>query len=525
MKKWKRVAAALMLTVSMGMGVSAETTESLNVAVTKDENTLSPFTYVSGTGLTVNRLIFDTLLTTDAEDQIIPWMVEDDYETVDFKEFTFTLKEGQKFHNGDPLTAEDVKFSFEYPSTQNVSGQRKVCDKLEKVEVLDEKTIKFTLKEPDINYLRDGFCYIRILDKAVYDGVEDASSVMDTVGSGMYRLAEYKTGEYYKLEAVEDYFRGTPAVKKLNMPIMGDSTAVSQALLSGELAASTGSIGTEMLDLFEQTEEIQVYSNPGFAPLIVNINNERAPFDQVEFRQALAYGIDVNTICDTLYSGHALVGTKGAVRSDLSYAQSGLEYVYDKEKAEKLLDDLGYTQKNEKGIRLGETGEALSFEIITYAGNDIRSRACEMMKTELAEVGIDLQIQSLDMDTADAYIWPDFEVANGRDYDLSTWGWSSSNSLTYLIALCDSDYEIGNDNVCGYRSEKFDSLVNEKLSEVKTMEDMETLLKELQNVIAEEIPLITLAYPDTLQACNTKAYDGWVSGKGMNVVNIFSFLE
>ena len=236
MKKWKSVAAALMLTVSMGMGVSAETTESLNVAVTKDENTLSPFTYVSGTGLTVNRLIFDTLLTTDAEDQIIPWMVEDDYETVDFKEFTFTLKEGQKFHNGDPLTAEDVKFSFEYPSTQNVSGQRKVCDKLEKVEVLDEKTIKFTLKEPDINYLRDGFCYIRILDKAVYDGVEDASSVMDTVGSGMYRLAEYKTGEYYKLEAVEDYFRGTPAVKKLNMPIMGDSTAVSQALLSGELA-------------------------------------------------------------------------------------------------------------------------------------------------------------------------------------------------------------------------------------------------------------------------------------------------
>lgn len=422
MKKWKSVAAALMLTVSMGMGVSAETTESLNVAVTKDENTLSPFTYVSGTGLTVNRLIFDTLLTTDAEDQIIPWMVEDDYETVGFKEFTFTLKEGQKFHNGDPLTAEDVKFSFEYPSTQNVSGQRKVCDKLEKVEVLDEKTIKFTLKEPDINYLRDGFCYIRILDKAVYDGVEDASSVMDTVGSGMYRLAEYKTGEYYKLEAVEDYFRGTPAVKKLNMPIMGDSTAVSQALLSGELAASTGSIGTEMLDLFEQTEEIQVYSNPGFAPLIVNINNERAPFDQVEFRQALAYGIDVNTICDTLYSGHALVGTKGAVRSDLSYAQSGLEYVYDKEKAEKLLDDLGYTQKNEEGIRLDETGEPLSFEIITYAGNDIRSRACEMMKTELAEVGIDLQIQSLDMDTADAYIWPDFEVANGRDYDLSTWG-------------------------------------------------------------------------------------------------------
>ena len=73
-----------------------------------------------------------------------------------------------------------------------------------------------------------------------------------------------------------------------------------------------------------------------------------------------------------------------------------------KRKQRNCWDDLGYTQKNEEGIRLDETGEPLSFEIITYAGNDIRSRACEMMKTELAEVGIDLQIQSLDMDTADA---------------------------------------------------------------------------------------------------------------------------
>ncbi len=497
--------------------------ETLTIAITKDENTLAPFTYVSGTGLTANRLIYDTLMTTDVNDEIIPWMIEDDYEVVDFKEYTFTLKEGQKFHNGNPVTAEDIKFSFEYPSGQNVSGQRKQCDKIESIEVIDEKTVKFVLKEADINYMRDGFCYIRILDDAVYEGVEDATTITDSIGSGMYKLVEYKTGEYYKLEAVEDYFRGTPKVKNINMPIMGDSTAIQQGILSGELAASTGSIGIEMLETFEAVDGITVYSNPGFAPMIININNGRAPFDNVNFRNALAYGIDVNTICETLYGGHALVGTRGAVRSDLSYSQEGLEYVYDQAKAVELLEGLGYTEMKD-GIRLDAEGNPLSFEIITCSGNDLRSRACELIQTQLKEIGIDVQIMTMDMDTADAYIWPDFEVANGRDYDLSTWGWSSSNSLTYLISLCSSDFSAGTNNVCGYVSEKFDTLVNEKLSSVSTMEEMESLLKELQTVIAEEVPLITIAYADTMQACNTEMYDGWVAGKGMNVVNIFSFV-
>ena len=498
--------------------------DTLTIAITKDENTLSPFTYVSGTGLIVNRLIYDTLFTTDLENRIIPWMVEEDYEVVDSQIFTFTLKDGLKFHNGNPVTAEDVKFSFTYPASQNVSGQRKVCNAIETIEVLDEKTIRFTLKEPDVNFMRDGFAYIRILDDSVYEGVEDATTVTETVGSGMYRLAEYKTGEYYKLEAVEDYFAGTPKVKQINMPIMTDSTAVQQALLAHKAAASTGSIGIEMVETFESVPELSVYSNAGYAPLIININTGREPFDQVEFRQALSYAMDVNGICRMLYGDYALAGTKGAVRSDLPYAVSDLEYEYSPEKAIELLESLGYTEVNADGVRLDASGEPLRFTILTYSGNATRSRACELIREQLKQVGIDLEIESLDMDTVDAYIWPDFEVANGRDYDLSTWGWSTTVSMTYLISLCSSDYDQGTYNVCGYVSERFDALVEEKLSKIRSEEEMQDLLKELQAVIAEEIPLITIGYPDTLQVCNTAMYDGWKSGSGANVVNIFSFL-
>lgn len=206
------------------------------------------------------------LFATDLNNNVIPWMVEDNYTVVDSKEFTFTLKEGLMFHNGNPVTAEDIKFSFEYPANQNVSGQRKVCNQIESIEVLDEKTVKFTLKATNVNFMRDGFAYIRILDDAVYEGVEDGTTVLDTIGSGPYKLVEYKTGEYYKLQAVEDYFAGEVRVKNINMPIMSDT---QQALMTGELAASTGSVGVEMLDTFEAIDGLTVFSNAGYAPMII----------------------------------------------------------------------------------------------------------------------------------------------------------------------------------------------------------------------------------------------------------------
>lgn len=499
--------------------------DSLTIAITKDENTLSPFTYVSGTGLTANRLIYDTLFTTDLNNNVIPWMVEDDYEVVDSKAFTLTLKEGLKFHNGNPVTPEDIKFSFEYPANQNVSGQRKVCNQIESIEILDNRTIQFTLKNTNVNFLRDGFAYIRILDDSVYESVEDGTTVTETIGSGPYKLVEYKTGEYYKLEAVEDYFAGTVRVKNINMPIMSDSTAIQQALLAGQMAATTGSIGIEMVGTFEAIPNLKVFSNAGYAPLIINFNDGRTPFDQVAFRQALSYAVDVNGIAKTLYGNYGLAGTKGAIRSDLPYAVDGLQYVYDVDKAAQLLEGLGFTEFNSDGVRLDANGAPLSFEIITYSGSAVRSRACELIQEQLKQVGIDIQILSLDMDTADAYIWPDFEVSKGRDYDMSTWGWSNTISMTYLISLCSSDFSQGTYNVCGYVSEAFDKLVEEKLPNVTSVEEMEELLKELQLVIGEEVPLLTIGFPDTLQVCNTEMYDGWKAGAGANVVNIFSFLS
>ena len=174
--------------ILLGGNTGNSKVESLNIAIVKDENTLTPFTYVTGTGLVANRLIYDTLLTKDLNNEVIPWMVEDNYTVVDSKEFTFTLKDNLKFHNGNKVTTEDIKFSFEYPANQNNSTYKKLSNEIENIDVINDKTIKFTLKEPDINYLADGFAEMRILDHTVYEGQSDGSLVNDTVGSGPYKL-------------------------------------------------------------------------------------------------------------------------------------------------------------------------------------------------------------------------------------------------------------------------------------------------------------------------------------------------
>jgi len=499
--------------------------ESLTIAIAKDENSLTPFTYVSSTGLIVNRLIYDTLLTTNAENEVVPWMIEDDYQVEnDFTTYTVTLLEGQKFHDGSPLTAEDIKFSFTYPATQKVSSLKKIANSIKSIDVIDDKTAVINLKNPDINFPRSGLAAMRIISKKQYESQPDASVVNESIGSGMYKLAEYKVGEYYKLEAVSDYFKGAPNVKNINMPIMKDNTAIQQGLLSGDLAAATSSISVEMLETYGKDDALAVFANAGYSPMIMNINNGRAPMDNPEFRTALTYAIDVKGIMSTLYREYATIGTKAVIRPDMDYAQSGLDYDYNVSKANQLLDKAGFDKKSDNGIRLTPDGKPCNFTMLVYASNNDRIRTAELITEQLKAVGIEMTVKAMEMDTVDAFVWPDFDVSKGRDYDFAMWGWGTSINPDFLPAMFSSNPEIGTSNVCGYVNPTFDKLVETDFKAVKTAEDLNAVLKNMQKVISEDPGLITFGYADSLQVCNTEKYNGWVSGKGLNVINVYSFL-
>ncbi len=499
--------------------------EELTVAMTKDENTLTPFTYVTGTpGFDVMRFLYDSLFTVDADNEAVPWMVEDDY-TVneDHTVFTMTLKEGQKWHDGEPVTAEDVKFTFDYVKTQSAGRWITIASAVKDVAVSGNE-ITFTLAEPNPSFIRDGLADMRIIAKHLYEGETDGAAV-ENMGSGPYRLAEYVTGEYYTLEAVDDYFRGTPTVKTIRMPIVTDSSVTQQMLLSGEIAAFTGTVTPEVAATFEAEKDIELIRSEGFASTLLLFNCERAPFDNAKFRKALSMAVDLDELVEQVYLGMAAKGTAGHVKEGLAEYVAGLDYVHDIDGANALLDEIGYTERDGDGMRLALDGSEMDLEFLVYSGNTLRIRMAEILAMQFEKIGVRATVTSLDADTVDAMVWPDFDVASGRNFDLSMWGWSAPTvqKSGVIITMCHSDPAVGADNLGGYVNPDFDALADGYLASAD-LDFRKEANEKLQKLAAEDTPFVTLLFPDNLSAVNTSAYGGWVTAAGTGAFNIFSFL-
>ena len=281
----------------------------------------------------------------------------------------------------------------------------------------------------------------------------------------------------------------------------------------------------EVVDVFESAQDVRLIQSEGFASTLLLFNCEREPFDHAKFRTALSYAIDLDQIVEQVYLGMAAKGTAGHVKEGLAEYVAGLDYTYDVEAAKALLDEIGYTQYDKDGMRLALDGSEMDLELLVYSGSTLRIRIAEILAMQFAEIGVRVTVTSLDADTVDAMVWPDFDVASGRDFDMSMWGWSAPvvQKSGVVITMCHSDPVIGGDNLGGYVNSEFDALADEYLASADTAFRLETN-ETLQKMVKEDMPFITIGFSDNISAVNTSAYDGWVSAAGTYAFNVFSFL-
>ncbi len=497
----------------------------LVIGIHKDENNLTPYTYVTGTpGLDVLNLVFDKLFILDEKNNVIPWMVDKEYKvSEDYKTYEFKLKENQKWHDGEPVTAEDIKFAFEYAGTQNQSKHKQISNKIENIEVKDELNFVITLKESNPEFINSDLTSFFIVPKHIYENEPKAEEVTATVGSGIYKLIEYKVGQYYKFEANEGYFKGDVNPKEIYMPIITDSTAMFNSIKSGELAASTMNLSPELLETFSSDKNIGILNGPGFASTLLQFNTQREHLNNKNVRKAMSYAIDMEEIIKTVNLGYAKLGNPGFFSKELDYANKNLNYEFSIEKAKELLEKEGYTLEN--GVYQNEKGK-LSFELLVYSSSPARIRTAEMIKEYLGKVGIELKISSLDATTVDELVWPGFDVSKGRDFDMSMWGWSAGVQLVpnNIIGMGHSDYTKGNNNIGGYKSAEFDKVADELATTLDSTKRIE-LTEKLQEILAEDLPFITLSTSDVISIYNKNLGENWVMQDGIGIINKFSFIN
>jgi peptide/nickel transport system substrate-binding protein len=517
------VAAVVLVTAGCGQDAGdgsgtpdLDTAESVTIAISSDEGTLTPFTNQTGyPGANMVRLIYDTLVGLDPDLTATP-LLATEVGTEDNQTYTLPIRSGVTWHDGTELTADDVVFSIEYYQARPVGDSAVDVSAVEGVSA-EGDTVTITLDAPDPEFARRVLADMPIIPRHLWEDVEDPTTAGEelAVGSGPYRLETYDKDQGYTLVANENYQMGEHKVGTVKIVVIPEETTQFAAVRTGEIDASVRIVPPQQIEQLEQQDQVGLITGTDFASTLMLFNTTRAPFDRAEVRAALAKAIDTEDLVNTVLLGQGQPGNPGFIHPEAPVQADQLAPVFDPDAAAQELDALGATMGPD-GVRELD-GEPMSYELLVYNTSPDRVRSAELIVEMMDAVGVEVAVRPMDPDALDAKVWPEFDVTQGRDYDMSLWGWSAPVMLnTGLIAqLLHSDPDEGRLNVVGFGDPAVDSAIDALTSEPE-MSGRTTAARELQRLIAEQLPFLTLYYRNGVYAYRSDVYTGWewLNGRG-----------
>ena len=494
----------------------------VRVAIAQDESTLTPFTHVSAPPFL--DLVWDSLLIADSKNQLRPLVASSLDISADGMTFTMTIREGMTFHDGEPLTMDDILFTFEYQAKHGfLPGMHEV---IESVESVDDTTLVVQLSQTTADFERDMLASLDIIPEHIFADVADpmTAGIEVAIGSGPYRISEYVEGESYVLTAHPNYLLGTPKVETIVMPIIPQPSAAFAALQTGEVDMVSAPVEIQLVEQFEGTEGIGLIRGSSFSPKLIIFNAERPPFDQVEVRRAISQAIDTDELMEFVALGVATPPNAGFLHPESPLATTPIPHIYDPAAAAAALDALGATPGDD-GIRT-INGQRMSYVLLVEAIFPDSVRVGELVKEMLAEVGIEIMVEPLEPMTLYSAVWPGFDVRNGRDFEMSMFSWQPilATRAGRFGGLVHSDTSRGTLNIGGFSDAGTDAAVG-VLDNALTTEDKLAAIQGITEKIAELVPFITLYYPDTVFAYRPAAFDSWVYKEGQGPVDPVSFID
>ncbi|UCH27299.1 MAG: hypothetical protein JSV66_06585, partial [Trueperaceae bacterium] len=241
----------LLAVMVLSVGFAEHTGKTLRMAITQDEGTLTPYTYQTGyPGYELMTLIYDQLFLMDENLVPQPWLVSDLEISADGLSYKISLRPGITWHDGEPLTADDVAFSINYYQNNLLGRFTRSANKVTGVEVLDDLNVILSLGAPDATFLQTGLADMPMLPEHIWSSVTEPKTMAEAIGSGAYRLSEYRSDQFYRLEENPDYWGPSPAFDAIIAPIIRDQTATFQALQTGDVDVAVRTVPPELVNIF-----------------------------------------------------------------------------------------------------------------------------------------------------------------------------------------------------------------------------------------------------------------------------------
>ena len=423
--------------------------------------------------------IFDRLVDvevgTDGNSKIVPSLAESWDISDDGLEYTFHLRQGVKFHNGNDFTAEDVTYTFHRMLTveggvntefiDQIKGADELLagetDTLEGVEVVDDYTIKVTLKEPFAGFLASiSSPGVSIYDSEATEAAGDQFG-MDpavTVGTGPFEFSSWSFNNQLVLTRNEDYWKGASGLPGVVIKIIPDTETQSMMFESGELDILDLDYAADSVDRFTETYPDQIVQGPRVGIVYFTMNFNKEPFQDVRVRKAVQMSIDRQAILDALYGGRGQVEQGIFPHGLIGFNPDQEEIKYDPEAAKALLAEAGYA-------------DGFDMEIAAdSSASDTMTMALEIVSDQLAEVGIRAEIKNYDEST-----WLETRKSGELGSFMSTWSADYNDPDNFIYTF------FGNEEKTKIRSINYpDTAVMERVAAARAMVNEDERLAEYQ---------------------------------------------
>ena len=457
----------------------------LTMAITTFPNSVLPASAADIMAGNVMRQIFESLVWINDEGEVAPALAETWDTSEDGTEYTFHLRQGVTFHNGEPFTADSVLASWKRVTGGDFPYGYEWA-RVESVEKIDDYTVKMTTSEPDALLLRIMAAFWGFVPPKYYQEVGEEGLAEKPVGTGPFMFVEWVEGDHIILEANPNYWgEGLPKVQTVIFRPIPESATRVAAIQTGEVDVVQRLTSGEAESLLG-APNVKILQHPTTHIFYIAFNNLTTgvgqPTENPLVRQAMNYAVDVDAIIDALFDGYGQPAS-GLVASG-EMAHGIVEpFGYDPDRAKELLSEAGYPD----GFTIGFACPAGAYAFF--------EQVCEAIQGYLSEVGIDAELEVMESGQywsleAEKELPPMFGD-----------GWSSPLGEAYArlfgtLGGWDASYSSWSDP-------KIDELLRD-ISQAVNSDEREKLYEDLQIYMHENPPFIYLYQPVTFEATNTR---------------------
>jgi peptide/nickel transport system substrate-binding protein len=538
--------AAALLVPASALPVRAANPLVLRVGTTQDLDALNPYQTLLVSGYEAFQLTYNLLVDFGPNLEPVPGFADSWTRAADGKSWTFHIRTGMKWSDGQPATSADACFSWGLAVAAIKDGANIGAGYLDPslkdagvtaVSCPDDQTMIATTADPSDRVLQ---VYLPIIPKHVwgketYKTIGDAKFVAPLVGTGPYTAAEWKTSQFVRFVRNPDYWGKQGAADEVVIQFFKGADTMVQALKAGEIDYARDTT-PEQLKALESQPNVKtvVGSANGWSQLAFNeygaskgtltpgIGPSTKALWDPAFRDALGYAVDKKTLVDRVLGGYGEVGTTivppvlGAWHVEPDHPRT-----FDIEMAKQKLDAAGY-KLDSQGQRLDKEGKPISLRLDYPNTKDTYAKAAQFVKDWYGQLGIKVTAQQYDSSTLGNIVLPpeagkDFKA----NYDIELWGWGGNPDPNALLQIfrCDA---IGSSSDSQYCNPAFDKMYDAQ-NAAATADARKTILAQMQNLIYDQAVYDILYYDANLAAYRTDHFGGWQNQPLANGTPLFTY--